>query len=265
MESSARFPIIRMKINKQKRIGEIIIVTEGVHPEFDIIKGIFHEFLGYSVISKRRNGKDVTVFNGHDKNSRVIVVNAPTNNISSIVDTEKFYDFLYHEVALKYDIDLINDSTYIVFDRDRKNNRLGIVRKLIESLTHSQTDSDEQNGLLLLSYPSIEAFKISMIKEDSYKLQFSLGNEVKQYIEAESLLDFPFYESGISHATLEFINYLASENLIESERDLSVNLDTLGAQILNRQTDKFCREQKFDCISQIIEILIDLNIIDLEN
>ena len=253
-----------MKINVRKRIGEVVIVTEGNNPEFKIIKGIFHNFLGYTVYSKKRNKEDIVELAGYDVDSRILLLNTPTNNINCLENEEDFYDFLYKEISKKFDVDLTNDSTFIIFDRDRKNNRYGITKKLINALTESQNDGDEQNGLLLLSYPSIEAFEISVFEDDAYKNTFSLGSEAKAYVDKKAYGVDYYYEQNIKHATDEFIKYLNVEKIINNVNEIIIDMGKIGDAILEKQTEKMQRDQTYSCVSQVVQILIDLGIIELE-
>lgn len=253
-----------MKINKTKRIGEVVVVAEGELLEFDIVKGIFHDLLGYDIISKRRNKNNVVVLKGgHDKYSRVILVNSPTSTIDSLSEPKEFYDFLYKEVALKYSLNLFNDPTYILFDRDRKNNRLKVVSKLIDTLTQAQTDTDEQNGLLLLSYPSIEAFPISVHLDKSYMVRFDLGRSAKEYVQDNSLNVQNYDETAIKHAVAEFIDYLKYEKIISCDNEIADKTDIIGSEILKCQSARVAHGEKFCCATQLAEMLIDLGIIEL--
>ena len=54
-----------MKINKNKRIGEIVIIVEGSVTEFNYIEEIFHSYLGYQVISHSRKDESVRILKGH--------------------------------------------------------------------------------------------------------------------------------------------------------------------------------------------------------
>ena len=47
-----------MKINKNKRIGKIVIIVEGEVTEFEYIEEIFNKYLGYTLKSKTRKNDD---------------------------------------------------------------------------------------------------------------------------------------------------------------------------------------------------------------
>lgn len=251
-----------MRINKQKRIGSVIIFAEGERPEFAIIENIFHNYLGYSITKIKRSDKIVTKLEGFDKYSKITLLNTPSSNINSILDETSFFDYIFNEYAINLDLDTKNDPVYFVFDRDPVNNRQGIVEKLLNKLTNSQNDSDEQNGLLLLSYPSIESFILSANEEDSFNTKFKLGKNVKECISLKNY-DCRIDDSKIKNAVDEFVNFLEGKAIIDSSSDILKKLDVIGLEIFKIQQANYSRENLFFCISQLVEILIDLQIIEL--
>ena len=90
---------LNMKINKNKRIGQIVIIVEGFLTEFEYIEEIFHRYLGYEVISNSLKDKNYKILQGKDKYSKVFIINAPTNNICSIKDKESFDDYIHFELS----------------------------------------------------------------------------------------------------------------------------------------------------------------------
>lgn len=253
-----------MIINKQKRIGSIIIFTEGETPEFEIIEKIFNKFLGYSIVKKSRYQSNMIELQGHDRFSKVVLLNTPTSNINSLKDAKSLYDYIFKEYVLPLDLDTINNPVYFIFDRDPENNRQGIVENLLKKLTESQSDNDEQNGLLLISYPSIEAFLLSMNEKASYDNKVRLGTELKQTINLKkykSDLD----ENKLLNAVNEFIDFLMKFSIISHEEEVVDKLDVLGIMIFKLQTDLYSKERLFYCLSQVVELLIDLQIIGFEN
>ena len=245
-----------MIINKQKKIGQVVIFTEGENPEFEIIENIFNKLLGYSIIKKSRNDKEITELIGYDNYSKILLLNAPTSNINSISNELEFLDFIFNEYALTMDIDTINNPVYFIFDRDPENNRQGLVEKLLKKLTNSQNDTEEQNGLLLLNYPSIESFILSLNENNSYK------HEEKEYIQLNSYTA-SIDETNFVNAINNFIEYLKSNSIINNPSEVKNELDSLGINIFNKQKQLYNTKKVFSCVSQLIEILIDLQIIVL--
>lgn len=252
-----------MRLNKQKRIGEIVIIMEGKNPEFDIIKHVFCDILGYSVSALPRKSKLIQTFEGHDPHSRVILFNTPSNNVNSLENVEEFAQYM-HEMSIEFNIDFVNDSTYIVFDRDHKNNRKGTVQKLLKEYNSSQGDNtDGQNGLLLINYPSVESFVMSLFEDDTHKHNScELGTQNKALLSAKNYEIKNANDNSLLHATKEFLSYLKDNNLITQNHEVYDNKD-LGLQICETQQNHFDKFHAYCCMSQAIQILIDLDIIQL--
>ena len=68
--------IKNLKINKEKSIGEVVIVVEGENDEFRLLKKIFTKILDYNYISLKRNKVLQHEFKSKsNKNSTVIIAN----------------------------------------------------------------------------------------------------------------------------------------------------------------------------------------------
>lgn len=50
-----------MRINKEKRIGQVLFIVEGSSTEFNYLYKIFCGLLGYSYVAKKRNTPDYYV------------------------------------------------------------------------------------------------------------------------------------------------------------------------------------------------------------
>ncbi len=251
-----------MKINKRKRIGNVIIFVEGEKTEFEILENIFHHYLGYSIKKIKRRAKEIIELQGYDRYSKITLINTPTNNINSILNIDDFFDYIFKDFAINLNLDTINNPVYFIFDRDPGNNRPCIVEKLLNKLTNSQNDTDEQNGLLLLSFPSIESFILSLHEKYSYNNKIRLGKDLKKIIDDKE------YEKKINDNLLknsinEFIDFLLKNNILDVETDIYNELDKIGLKIYNIQKELYFKEKLFYCISQLVEILIDLQIVEL--
>ena len=98
-----------LKINLKKNIGNVLMVVEGEEYEFEILKRIFCQILGYKYIEKKRYK---TVFHDYNEfvmkgneDSRVIVINARNSNISSINKDDKYLNNMYMAIYNNYGID----------------------------------------------------------------------------------------------------------------------------------------------------------------
>ena len=251
-----------MKINKNKRIGQIVIIVEGFLTEFEYIEEIFHRYLGYEVISNSLKDKNYKILQGKDKYSKVFIINAPTNNICSIKDKESFDDYIHFELSKLPILNIFNNQTYIIFDRDPLNNRYGITRNLLSTYNKSLKDDDTLNGLLLLSYPALESFLISLNEDNSFKTKYKLGKELKEYVKDNEYSISNLNDESIERAYQNFSNFLIIENIINSSKDLLDN-KKLGLNIFDIEQVLYKKENLFYSFSQLIEILIDLQIIEI--
>ncbi len=251
-----------MKINKKKRIGQIVIIVEGAVTEFLYIEQIFHHYLGYEVVSNSRKNNDIKILQGHDKYSKVFIINAPTNDIVSIKDDDKIEQYIYDKLSMLPIINNFNYQTYIVFDRDPKNNGYKVVKNLITKYNSSFTNDESLNGLLLLSYPALESFLISLYEEDSYNLKMKFGKDLKEYIQSKEYSITELNDEKIYKAYGNLYSFLINNGFIKSELELN-DVEKYGLPIFEFEQELYKHENKFNCISQLIEILIDLQIIDI--
>ncbi len=252
-----------MKINKNKRIGQIVIIVEGAVTEFTYIEEILHNYLEYEVISNSRKDDNIRILQGHDKYSKVFIINAPTNDIVSIDDDNEIEQYIFAKLSRLPIINNFNYQTYIIFDRDPKNNNHKVVKKLISKYRNSLTNDETVNGLLLLSYPAIESFLISLYEIDSYRLKMKLGKDVKEYLSTKDFSIKNLNDDKLKSAYDNLFSFLRHSNIINSEIELN-NVENLGLPILEIEQEIYKKENKFNCISQLLEILIDLQIMEIE-
>lgn len=171
-----------MELVKNKRIGKILFIVEGGKHEFTLIKRIFCDILGYKRIEKRRT-KAIYYVSSTDSHSVVAIINTKTSNIESINDKE-YFEKIFCELIEKYSFDVTNAAIYYIFDRDSESNKnIELISELINSLKNSRENDDNMmGGMLILSYPSIEAFEVSNFIDDTYKISAKLGADVKELI-----------------------------------------------------------------------------------
>lgn len=91
------------------------------------------------------------------------MINAKESSIKNIDRDNGFLDNLFMELIENYDFDVDNAAIYYLFDRDsRSNTDATFIEGLLSVLVNSRdNDSFDRQGILLLSYPSIESFTLS--------------------------------------------------------------------------------------------------------
>lgn len=248
-----------MKLIKNKRIGKILFIVEGSKHEFTLIKKIFQDLLGYQRIEKRRN-KATYYKSQTDSHSIVAVINTKTSNISSINETD-YLDTIYAELIERYSFDVTNAAVYYIFDRDSKSNTdPQFILNLLHTLKNARENEDNMmGGILILSYPSIEAYEISHFIDGSYNICACLGSDAKQIISqhADQIAMNKINEHSILHACREFKKYI-------SDQGIDFNIDDFSStniHIFNKEEKYYEENSTYFLFSMMSYILLDLGII----
>lgn len=169
-------------LNKNKSIGKVIYIVEGEKKEITLLSHIFTKILNYSVVyAKRQKGIYEKYVSAENQDSKVYLINSETSNIGSIksVSGKEYLDAVFKALYEKYQLDTTNTATYYIFDRDCGSNLATDCRDLIGMLKNSRDNGYESNGLLLLSYPSIESYIFSCF-EDSTEKYIDTASALKQ-------------------------------------------------------------------------------------
>lgn len=249
-----------LKINLKKNIGNVLMVVEGEEYEFEILKRIFCQILGYKYIEKKRYK---TVFHDYNEfvmkgneDSRVIVINARNSNISSINKDDKYLNNMYMAIYNNYGIDVNKIRTYFIWDRDPKsNNDEKIVRNLIKKFGNSMDNGEEMNGLLLLSYPAIESYVISNFENDI--LRKEIGH-LKSYVKEKG-----YKAKNMNRDTIKLAVTLMHK-VFKSFGIKNYSVDSFSKtslKLFDKEEQCFKDGEKYRLLSLISIIFIDLGII----
>lgn len=248
-----------MDLMKDKKVGKVLLIVEGARHEFNLIKKIFVDVLGYTQIEKRRNNADYYVRKG-DIHSVVAVVNTKTPNIASI-NEEEYLDVIFEELIEKYDFDINNAAIYYLFDRDPKSNVDDkLIAGLISKLKNSRENDDNmRGGLLILSYPAVEAYEISNFVDESYELKACLGSELKEYINKNAgiISMNKINRNSVIHAGEEMMSYLRKHGIELGLDDFS---NTNGA-IFTKEEQCLAESSTYNVLSMLSCVLMDLGIL----
>jgi len=151
---------MNITLNKDKSIGKVLYIVEGGKTEPYILHKLFTKVFDYQVEMIIRD-KGYHKYNSKENaTSQVFIINAEESNIKNIDKDNEFLDNLFRELIENYDFDIDNSAIFYLFDRDNQSNTDSeMIRNLISSLTNSRENKNYlRQGLLLLSYPSIESF-----------------------------------------------------------------------------------------------------------
>lgn len=254
-----------LKFNHEKRIGTVIYFVEGQSTEFTLLRIIFGKILNYDFVEKRR-GKPAWFKDNHCPQNRVFVINTSESNISDISDKD-FLDEVCELLINEYGLDADNAAKFYIFDRDNQSNTdEKLIQYYLSILNEPYGDdtADEKGGLLLLSFPAIESFVLSNFLEDTHKLQFKIGQDVKTFTglpENQKLIQYnKIKEETILHAAKEFLAYLDS---IDAELDLDF-VGELNNAIYRDEETAFAEFGLYKAVSELILSLMYMGIIEIE-
>ncbi len=250
-------------LNKDKKIGEVLYIVEGEKTEPFILHKIFTRIFDYQFEIQKRNDKDRHCYNSKENpNSKAFVINTEESNIKFIDDSNAFLNNLFSTLMYDYDFDVDNAAIYYLFDRDDKSNKDSLlVETLLHKLTNALDNPDyDRQGLLLLSYPSIESFTLSNFSEDTLNLQFDTGCELKTYLQNQKLNQSRISEETLCHAMNELLDSIdringGVYNLDDFEQ---CNMDVFHYE------EQMRKEQKlYHALSMIGFSLLDLGLIQI--
>lgn len=247
-----------LKINKNKSIGEIIVVVEGESEEIKLLKYIFTKVLDYNYISLKRNKVMTNEFRSKtNPNSMVIVANTNSSNIKSIMEDQNYQDRLYNLLKTDYNRSLKSVPIYILWDRDKESNSKENVLKILNTFKNSMDNGEEMNGILLLSYPCVESYEISNFDKQLYRKTFSSSEEAKKLFKARR-----YSLTNITEKTL--ITAVGNMHRTMNNCDLkqydTSDFHKINKKIFTIEEEKF-NNKGYDALSLISIMLIDLGII----
>ena len=249
----------QIKINSKKRIGEVIFVVEGRKTEPRIITDIFNKVLGFSILKVNSNNELIYLKKEADKYSKITIVVSKHPQIKKINDSKDFLDDIF-KVLVSYNLDPYNSAIYFIFDRDKDSNLYTDCLDLISKLVSSRDNPDYNiNGMLLLSYPCVEAIYCNMNSDDKC---FCSNKEIKKYvnenryknIESKCLIDY-------ANQFIKILNDEFSMNMSDINLD---NLYEFNNNIFLVEEDNFYKNKYFITLSLVIISLLDLGIIEIE-
>lgn len=254
-----------MNLNKNKNIGRVLFIVEGSSTEKYILWKIFADIFDYQVETKMRE-HPYNIFNKKDNPySKVFVINAKESNIKNIKKDDEFLNNLFRTLVEEYDFDVDDAAIYYLFDRDPESNTdLDFILKLLNQLTNSRENEDNyRQGLLLLSYPSIESFTLSCFESDSFNVKFGIGNELKKYLE-----DHKFNQSKITEDKLLLAATTLCNTLIQINNGEKFDIDDFkkcNIKVFNFEESLYSTDSVFCCLCLLCISLIDLGLIIIDD
>lgn len=252
----------KYKIDYNKNIGNVIFVVEGGRAEsggteLRLLKKIFADILGYEVQELRR-GCDEFIGYGKSPSSRVFALNLPKNQLTQL--SEDALDDLFKRLKSEFKIKPEDCPIFFIYDRDYLSYKHNELRgKYINRYTDPYSNDDGYQGQLLLNYPAVESYILSCFADNTYKLKFYLGKDIKNYIHTNGISDDNIKtDKHIIHATEEMDICLDAFDL--SEYDLDDLASTLS-KVYEIQQKSVENDNAFFSLSLISLALLELGVI----
>lgn len=230
--------------------------------EFELLKQIFRNVLHYNYVEKKRvqtnfKNYDEFVMKGNEL-SRVIVINAKNSNMSSIKKDKDYLNEIYINMYTEYGIDIKNVSVYFIWDRDNKSNPKYVVKSFINKLGNAMENKNgDMNGLLLLSYPSLEAY---IINNFDNKTIFLNDNNLKRYVKEKDYKITQINKHTLLRAAVMMNKTFLKMGIFDYELS---DFSSTSLEIFEKQEMMLKTRNYYYLLSFVSLKLIDLNIITI--
>lgn len=254
---------MNIRLNKDKSIGKVLFIVEGSKTEPYLLHRIFCDILNYRMETLLRNQKYRVYNSDANPTSKVFVINAEESNIKHIKRDNQFLDNLFRILVEDYDFDVNKAAVYYLFDRDNKSNTdEGFIREMLSVLTNARDNEWDRQGILLLSYPSVEAFTLSNFVSESFEQRFDTGNQLKQRLHELKINQSHITEESLEKATQALFDSFDKMNLEQW------NLDEFGEtnrQIFEYEEGEYDLDNTYRALSLLCIALLDLGILETDD
>lgn len=254
--------IKKYRIDRTRIIGDVIFVVEGGRTkeggtELRLLKSIFADILGYEVQELRR-GCEEFIGHGNNSSSRVFALNLQKNQLTQL--TEDAMDELFARLKSEFKIKPEDCPIFYLYDRDYLSYHRNELRgKYVKKYTDPYVNESGDQGQLLLSYPSVESYLLSCIKEDVYKEKYYLGKDVKPALGEQGFsVEDISTDEHIVHATTEMDKGLSAFGIEEYDLD---NLAPVLLAVYDEQQKNVDDVKKFSLVSLVSMALLELGVI----
>ena len=257
---------MKLSLNPTKSIGKVVFIVEGQRREFTFLEYLLTKVFDYTVVEYRRGKEPIVYYQSpSDLHSQIFIVNTENSNISSIKRGTDYLNAVFNELYEKYKLDLHNAATYYIFDRDPKsNNNPELIENLTTELTNARDNDTELGGLLLLSYPSLEAYLLSALVHKEDRVPFEQGEKMKEYLTRNKLYQENIKEPNVLQAADDMLAELYSLSGIEFEIGMLDDFGEYNLSIFKSEEHEFETNKAYSILSCLSCALIDLGIIVMD-
>lgn len=259
--------INKYKINHDHNIGTVIFIVEGGRAdtggtELRLLKMIFSDLLNYRVEELRR-GTEEFIAHGINEYSKVFALNLPKNQLTELNET--VIDELFNRLRTEFKIRPEDCPVFFLYDRDPKSYHKNQLKKAyVERYTDPYSNEEGYQGQLLLSYPCVEAYILSLVLEDIHTRRYLLGKDIKHDSDINTYLDFSnaINDDTLIHAVEEMDKGLLSFSIDNYDVD---SLAPVFLDVYQQQQEMYINENTFSLFSFISMVLLELGIIEIDS
>lgn len=253
---------MNVSINKHKSIGKVLFIVEGAWTEAYVLRRIFTTIFDYQFETILRE-KGYKKYNSKENaTSQVFVINAEESNIQYIKKDNQFLNNLFVELIENYDFDVDNAAIYYLFDRDNKSNTDSqFIEDMISILVNSRDNEGyDRQGMLLLSYPSIESFTVSNFEDQCFYKAFAIGQDVKKYAHQMNYNHQKISQKTFLHAAKEL--FMALQEIEQKEFEID-SFGDISKRVFNFEEQKFQNSGLYQVLSLLAVAFVDLGLLEI--
>lgn len=245
-----------VKINKEQRIGNVIFIVEGKKTETKIIRDIFEKIYKFNVYQNNKSEDFIKMKKDTDVYSKVFIIVNNKPQLKRVLNETDYVEDVFKKLV-NNNIDPYEAAIYYIFDRD--DNDKNSIEVLMKKFNNSRESEDfDLHGLLLLSYPCIEAFYMNcyndcIIINKSKELKTYVNKNRYKKIDEEKIL------CGVE-SMLRILNEDLMSGFTIDDLD---NFENLNKTIFNK-TEKFYEQNSyFKILSLLLVSLLDLGLVEI--
>ena len=255
----------KIHFNKEKNIGKVLLIVEGLKTEFYLLHKIFTRIFDFQYEKLDRMKKYRRYNKKEGIPSSVFVINTEESAITHIEDDNSFLNNMFEKLIKDYRFPIDRSSIFYIFDRDVKSNTdTQYIEKLIYSLSNSRDNSNKdfsRQGLFLLSYPAIESFVASNFLPNPFQLEFEIGEDLKKYLDEQKINQSRISEDSIKTAVEEMERAFCEIGITKYDLD---DFTETNLQIFNFQEKFHYEKNKYKLLSLLSIVLLDLGMVQIE-
>ena len=163
----------------------------------------------------------------------------------------------------KFNLKLSDAATYFIFDRDVHSNKSEEFKKLIPILKNSRDNDTEINGMLLESYPAVEAYVKSCI-DNTCNDWIESAKKLKLKVSETQYQQDKFKDNHIETACVNMLTSIKSiygRDLTENDLD---NFSALNKLIFDKEEDYLTQKNLYRILSLLSISFMDLGLISVD-